>query len=149
MNIQKTIYIKPELSKKKWVIVDAKGQTLGRLCSIVSKILQGKHKPDYVPFWDNGDNVIIINSKFVKLTGKKYTDMLYRWHTNFPGGVKEFTYENLLKRDPTRPLYITLKGMLPKNKIGRKLMRNVRIYPDENHPHKAQNPEIIDLSKYI
>ena len=149
MIIQKTLYVKPDLSRKRWVVIDAKGQTLGRLASVVSNILQGKYKTDYTPFWDNGDNVIIINSKYVKLTGKKYNDMLYRWHTDYPGGIKEFSYNNLLKRDPSRPLYLTIKGMLPKNKFGRKLLRNLRIYPEDKHPHVAQNPEVIDISKYL
>ena len=108
-----------DTANKKWYIIDAEGKTLGRLATEVSKILMGKHKPTYTPNCDMGDFVIVVNAAKVELTGKKYTDKLYRHHTGYPGGLKEVPYKDLVKKHPTDPVEIAVKGMLPKNALGR------------------------------
>ena len=145
MVIQKTVLVKPKDLKKKWVLIDAEGHTLGRLASEISKILQGKNKPDYTPYWDNGDNVIVINAAKIKVTGDKYNKKKYYWHSGYPGGIKERTLKEMLEKKPDFPLRKAVKGMLPKNRLARKLLRNLKIYPGENHPHLAQNPEKIEI----
>ncbi len=128
---------------------------LGRLCSQVAKILRGKHKPCYSPFVECGDNVIIINADKMVLTGKKMTDRIYYTYTGYPGGQRELTPEVLMKKSLNKhlkpgmhPLYIrVVKGMLPKNRLGRKLIKNLHVYNGPNHPHEAQNPRVLDLNK--
>ncbi len=141
--------------KKEWVLIDATDQVLGRLCSQVAKILRGKHKPCYSPFVECGDNVIIINADKMVLTGKKMTDRIYYTYTGYPGGQRELTPEGLMKQSLNKhlkpgmhPLYIrVVKGMLPKNRLGRKLIKNLHVYNGPNHPHEAQNPRVLDLNK--
>jgi len=146
MVIQKTILRKPSEIKKKWILIDAKGQTLERLASVIANILQGKNKPDYVPYWDNGDNIIVINASKIKVTGNKLEDKKYYWHSGYPGGIKERSLKEMMEKDPTFPLRKAVKGMLPKNRLARKLLRNLKIYADEKHPHQAQNPEEYKIS---
>ena len=151
----KTLTPNAESIKKEWVVVDATGQVLGRLCSQVAKILRGKNKPCYSPFVECGDNVIIINADKAVLTGKKWTDRIYYTYTGYPGGQRELTPEVLLKKSYNKhlkpgmhPLYIrVVKGMLPKNRLGRKLIKNLHVYNGPNHPHEAQNPKVIDINK--
>ncbi len=151
----KTLTPNAQSIKKEWVVVDATGQVLGRLCSQVAKILRGKNKPCYSPFVECGDNVIIINADKAVLTGKKWTDRIYYTYTGYPGGQRELTPEVLLKKSYNKhlksgmhTLYIrVVKGMLPKNRLGRKLIKNLHVYNGPNHPHEAQNPKVIDINK--
>ncbi|MFW6347979.1 MAG: 50S ribosomal protein L13 [Cyclonatronaceae bacterium] len=139
----KTYSAKPDDIEKKWVLVDAEGATLGRLASRVAHILRGKHKPEFTPHMDTGDNVIIINAEKIKLSGKKMTDKQYFSHTGYPGGEKFTTPQEILEKKPTDVVYRAVKGMIPKNKLGRSVMRNLRVYAGPVHGHTAQNPEKI------
>ncbi|MDE5812450.1 MAG: 50S ribosomal protein L13, partial [Muribaculaceae bacterium] len=138
-----------------WVVIDATDQVLGRLCAKVAKILRGKNKPTYSPFVECGDNVIIINADKVRLTGKKWTDRIYLNYTGYPGGQRKATPEVLQKKSFNKhlkpgmnPLFIrVVKGMLPKNRLGRKLIENMHVYNGPNHPHEAQAPKVIDINK--
>ena len=151
----KTVSAKAEDVKKEWVVVDATDQVLGRLCAKVAIILRGKHKPCFTPHVDCGDHVIIINADKVVLTGKKMTDRQYVSYTGYPGGQRYATPEILMKKSYNKhlkagmhPLYLhVIKGMLPKNKLGAQLLKNVHIYNGANHPHEAQQPKVIDINK--
>ncbi|WP_305768642.1 50S ribosomal protein L13 [Candidatus Epulonipiscium viviparus] len=127
--------------QKEWFIVDAAGQTVGRLASQVAMVLRGKHKPTFTPHVDCGDHVIIINAEEVVFTGKKLEQKLYRHHTGYAGGLKEVAAKDMLQRHPERVLMHAIKGMLPKNSLGRKLLTNVRIYAGTEHNHEAQQPK--------
>lgn len=137
----KTVSANKETVKKDWFIVDADNQIVGRLASEVAKILRGKHKPSFTPHVDCGDQVVIINAENAKFTGKKFTDKQYVRYTGFPGGQRFATPEKVAEKDPTRILKHAIKGMLPKNKLGAKLLTNVFIYTGGNHPHEAQQPK--------
>ncbi len=151
----KTITPNAQSVEKEWVLIDATGQHLGRLCSKVAKILRGKNKPTYSPFVECGDNVIIINADKVVLTGKKMTDHEYLSYTGYPGGQRVATPEVLMKKSFNKhikpgmhPLFIhVMKGMLPKNRLGRRIIENMHVYNGPNHPHEAQNPKVIDINK--
>ena len=134
----KTISANKATVKKEWVVVDATDQVLGRMCAKVAKILRGKYKPCYTPHVDCGDNVIIINADKVQLTGKKWTDRVYLNFTGYPGGQRELSPADLMKKGESRLFKRVLKGMLPKNKLGAQLLRNVYIYGGSEHPHAAQ-----------
>lgn len=150
----KTVSPNAQNVEHEWVLIDATGQHFGRLCSIVAKILRGKNKPSYSPFVECGDNVIIINADKVILTGKKMTDKIYLNYTGYPGGQRELTPEVLMKKSFNKhikpgmhPLFIrAMKGMLPKNRIGRRLIENMHVYNGPSHPHEAQNPKVIDIN---
>ncbi len=150
----KTLTPNAESVQKEWVIVDATDQVLGRLCSEVAKILRGKNKPSYSPNVACGDNVIIINADKVVLTGKKMTDRIYYHYTGYPGGQRQDTPETLMKKSFNKhlkpgmhPLYLhVIKGMLPKNRLGRQLIKNLHVYNGPNHPHEAQNPKVIEIN---
>lgn len=131
--------------EKKWVLIDAEDQPLGRLSTVIASILRGKNKPTFTPHMDTGDNVIVINAEKVKLTGNKMTDKTYFHHTFYPGGDRFTTAETIMKKDPTALVTKAVKGMLPKTKLGRKLATNLRVYAGNTHPHTAQEPEIIEL----
>lgn len=141
--------------ERKWVVIDATDQVLGRLCSQVAKILRGKNKPSYSPHVECGDYVIIINADKIVLTGKKMTDRIYLNYTGYPGGQREATPEVLMKKSYNKhikpgkhPLFLrVLKGMLPKNRMGRALLANVHVYNEPKHDHEAQNPVLIDINK--
>lgn len=134
-----------DTDSKKWYIIDAEGKTLGRLATEVSKILMGKHKPTYTPNCDMGDFVIVINAEKVELTGKKVTDKLYRHHTGYPGGLKEVPYKDLVKKHPTAPVEIAVKGMLPKNSLGRAMIKKLKVYAGAEHVNQAQKPEAYEF----
>ncbi len=141
----KTFMPKAETVERKWYIVDAEGQTLGRLTSEVAKVLIGKHKPVFTPHVDTGDHVIIINADKVVLTGKKLDQKLYRWHTGHPGGLKEVPYKDMMKNKPEEVVMHAVKGMLPKNKLGSKMLKKLRVYRGTEHNHTAQKPEVLEI----
>ena len=143
----KTVSANKQTAHKEWVVVDAEGQILGRMCTKVAKLLRGKYKPDFTPNVDCGDNVIIINADKVQLTGKKWTDRVYVRYTGFPGGQREFTPQDLLEKGADRLIRKVIKGMLPKNRLGAQLLKNVHIYNGPEHPHEAQQPKVIDINK--
>ena len=151
----KTVSPNAQQVDREWVIIDATDQHLGRLCSKVAKILRGKNKPAYTPFVECGDNVIIVNADKIVLTGKKLTDKIYLNYTGYPGGQRELTPEVLIKKSYNKhlktgmhPLFLrVMKGMLPKNRLGRQLIKNLHVYNGPSHPHEAQNPKVLDINK--
>ena len=140
-----TYMAKPSTVEKKWYVIDAEGQTLGRLSSEVASILRGQHKPTYTPHIDTGDNVIIINAEKIVLGGKKLTDKIYRRHTMHPGGLKERTAGLMVEKYPEELLELSIKGMLPKNTLGRAQGMKLHVYRGAEHPHAAQKPEKYEL----
>ena len=137
----------PHTVEKKWHIVDADGLVVGRAASVIANILRGKHKPSYTPFIDCGDNVIIINAEKVRFTGKKMKDKVYYRHTGYAGGIKESRPDKILEgRFPERVLEKAIERMIPRGPLGRQQMRNLRIFKGAEHPHAAQNPEILDIA---
>lgn len=142
----KTISANKETANKKWVLVDAEGQTLGRLCSEIAKVLRGKHKPNYTPHADCGDNVVVINAEKIVLTGKKMTDKIYLRHTGYPGGQRATTAREMMDKRPIRLVEIAVKGMLPKNKLGSALYKNLYVYEGAEHNQEAQKPELITFN---
>ena len=141
----KTISANKNTVNKEWVVVDAQDAILGRLASEVAKIIRGKHKASFTPHVDCGDNVIIINADKIKLTGKKMTDKIYVRHTGYPGGQRFQTPRELLEKHPGRVIEKAVRGMLPKNRLGRRLFTNLFVYADAEHPHSAQQPKEIKL----
>ena len=137
----KTYVPKQGQVEKKWLVIDAEGQILGRVAVEAAKLLRGKHKPQYTPYLDCGDNVIIINAAKARLTGNKARDKKYYRHSGYMGGLKETTYNEMMSKHPTRAMMLAIKGMLPHNRLGRELARHVRIYPDAQHKQEAQNPQ--------
>ena len=134
-----------ERAHKKWYVVDAEGQVLGRLATRVARLLTGKDKPFYIPFMDVGDHVVIINAERVRLTGNKSKSKFYRHHTGFPGGLKEISAGDLLAKYPERVVREAVIGMLPKSKLGRAMRKKLRIYRGPEHPHQAQKPSTLAL----
>src|SRR3954451_16516660 len=144
----KTFSAKAGDIEKKWVLIDAAGLVTGRLASLVAMRLRGKHKPTYTPHVDDGDNVIVINAEKVVFTGKKFTDKIYYWHTGYPGGIKERTARQLLEgRFPERVVEKAVERMIPRGPLGRRQMKNLRVYAGTDHPHVAQQPEPLDVGK--
>jgi large subunit ribosomal protein L13 len=141
----KTYNATNETARHNWYLVDATGKTLGRLASEVAIRLRGKHKPEYTPHVDTGDFIIIVNAGQVKVTGNKMKDKIYYSHSGYPGGLKEITLEKLLLKRPERVLEIAIKGMLPKNILGRDMYRKLKVYAGNVHPHAAQQPQPLDL----
>ncbi len=129
----------------KWYVIDANGKVLGRLASETAKLLRGKHKPEYSPHCNIGDHVIVINAEKVKVTGKKLTQKVYRRHSTWPGGLKTELFRDMQKKFPERVVYRAVKGMLPKNRLGRAMAKKVRIYAGPEHPHAAQKPQEINI----
>lgn len=137
----KTHSVKPSEIEKKWLMVDAAGKTVGRIASEIAHVLRGKHKANFVPYLDCGDNVLVVNAEKVHLTGRKLANKMYWRHTGYIGGIKARTAQELLDSHPERVLYNAVKGMLPHTKLGRKQLGNLKIYAGETHPHAAQNPQ--------
>lgn len=133
--------------EKKWLLIDAEGQVLGRVAVEAAKLLRGKHKPQYTPYLDCGDLVVIINATKAKVTGNKAADKKYYRHSGYMGGMKEMTYNEMQKKDPTRAMMLAVRGMLPHNRLGRELARHIRIYAGAEHPHEAQNPQPYPMSE--
>ena len=141
----KTVSANKATVEKEWVLVDAEGQTLGRLASVVALMLRGKHKTSFTPHVDCGDNVIVINAEKVALTGAKMTDKEYIRHTGYPGGQRIVKADALMKKNPTRLIEYAVKGMLPKNRLGAAIFKNLYVYVGPEHKHEAQKPKPIDL----
>lgn len=141
----KTVSANKATVNKEWVIIDAEGQVLGRLATLAASMLRGKHKTNFTPHVDCGDNVIVINAEKVQLTGNKMTDKVYTRHTGFPGGQRTATAEQKLKKNPISLVETAVKGMLPKNRLGSALYRNLHVYAGNEHPHEAQKPKKIEL----
>lgn len=142
----KTFSATPADIEKKWVLIDAEGIVLGRLASIIAMRLRGKHKPSFTPHMDTGDNVIVINADKVQMTGNKRKDKRYYWHTGHPGGIKFRTAEQILEgAHPERVLTKAVQRMLPGNRLSRQLMTNLRVYAGTEHPHEAQQPDMLDV----
>ncbi|MGN1099171.1 MAG: 50S ribosomal protein L13 [Christensenellales bacterium] len=139
----KTFMSKPETVDRKWYVVDAEGMVLGRLASQVAAVLRGKNKPTFTPNVDTGDFVIVINCDKVRLTGKKLEQKYYRYHTGYIGGLKEVQYKRLMETKPEFAVYEAVKGMLPKNAIGRQMITKLRVYKGSEHKHEAQKPEVL------
>jgi large subunit ribosomal protein L13 len=142
----KTISANKASADKQWVLVDAEGQTLGRMASKVAKLLRGKYKPSFTPHADCGDNVIIINAEKINLTGNKWTDKTYIRHTGYPGGQRTLSATELFSKDPAKLVEKSVKGMLPKNKLGSALFRNLKVYAGAEHKQEAQEPTTINLN---
>ena len=130
---------------RKWWVVDAANQPLGRLASRIATILRGKHKAEFTPHVDTGDFVIVVNAQQVKLTGRKATDKMYYRHTGHPGGIKGISYEHLIEKHPEQPIEKAVRGMLPKNSLGRKLLAKLKVYATDQHPHQAQQPTPLQM----
>ena len=143
----KTVSANKQTVQKEWVLVDAEGQTVGRLATRVANILRGKTKPCFTPHVDCGDNVIIINAEKVVFSGKKETDKIYQRYTGYPGGQRETTPAKVRATHPERILEHAIKGMLPKNRLGAQLYRNLYIYAGSEHPHQGQNPKAININE--
>lgn len=138
----KSFMAKANEIERKWYVIDATDKVLGRLATEIATILRGKHKPTYTPHVDTGDFVIIINAEKVRLTGDKWDKKLHVYHTGYPGGRKEVVYKELRNKHPERIIELAVKGMLPKNRLGRSMYRKLKVYAGENHPHEAQKPEV-------
>ena len=136
----KTVFANRETADRKWVVIDVKDVVLGRVSTQIASILRGKHKPIFSPHAECGDFVVVVNAEAVKLTGKKWADKLYRHHTQFPGGLKTFTAQQAVERHPTRLVEDAVRRMLPRTPLGRAMMKNLKIYAGEKHPHAAQKP---------
>jgi len=137
---------KPAEVVKKWVVIDAENLVLGRLATFVANRLRGKHKATFTPHVDDGDNVIVINAEKVALTGKKYQDKIYYWHTGYPGGIKQRTARQIIEgRFPERVIEKAVERMIPRGPLGRRQMKNLRVYAGNSHPHEAQQPEMLDV----
>ena len=143
----KTTMQKPQEVQRKWYIVDAEGVALGRLASQVASILRGKNEPEFTPNVDCGDYVIVINTDKVVLTGKKMEQKFYRYHTGYVGGLKEIGYDKLMKEKSDFAVREAVKGMLPKNSLGRKMIKKLKVYRDDKHEHQAQLPEVKQIVK--
>ena len=141
----KTYVTKPAEVERRWYVVDAEGKTLGRLSSQVAAILRGKHKPIYSPSVDCGDFVVVINAEKIAVTGQRMEQKRYYRHSGYPGGLREMTLRQQLEKHPTRPIEIAVRGMLPKNRLGRKMIKKLKVYAGSEHPHQAQQPEIMEL----
>lgn len=141
----KTYMAKPADVDRKWYVIDASNQTLGRLATEVATILRGKHKPTFTPHVDTGDFVIVINAEKVRLTGNKLSQKKYRHHSGYPGGLKEMDYRTLLQRRPEKAIELAVKGMLPHNRLGDQMYKKLKVYRGSEHPHQAQKPELREL----
>lgn len=141
----KTFVTKPAEVERQWFVVDATGQTLGRLSSKIAHVLRGKHKPTFSPAVDCGDFVVVINADKIVVTGRRMDQKVYYRHSMYPGGLKETNLREMLQKHPTRPVELAVKGMLPKNSLGRKMFKKLKVYAGPDHPHAAQQPQALEL----
>lgn len=142
-----TYNAKPATVKRSWYIVDATDKVLGRMATEIARRLRGKHKPEYTPHVDTGDYIIVINARKVAVTGNKAQDKIYYHHSGYPGGLKSTPFEKLLQKNPESIIEIAVRGMLPKNSLGRDMLRKLKVYADAEHPHTAQQPEVLNLER--
>jgi large subunit ribosomal protein L13 len=142
----KTYSAKPETVKREWFVVDAADQTLGRLATEIASRLRGKHKPEYTPHVDTGDYIVVINAEKVRVTGNKTTDKMYHRHTGYPGGLRSISFDKLIDHKPERVIELAVKGMLPKNPLGRDMYRKLKVYAGTEHPHTAQQPQTLEIN---
>jgi large subunit ribosomal protein L13 len=142
--MSKTYVATPETRNREWVVVDAEGQTLGRLATQIADALRGKNKPEYTPHIDTGDFVVVINAEKITVTGKKLTEKIYYRHTGYPGGLRSRTLEEQLERRPEEVIRGAVKGMIPRTRLGRAQLRKLKVYAGANHPHEAQNPRVFE-----
>jgi large subunit ribosomal protein L13 len=140
-----TVFAHPEKVRRDWFVVDASGKTLGRLATALAMRLRGKHKPQYTPHVDTGDHIIVLNADKIAVTGNKLEDKTYYWYTGAIGGIKSRTLDKMLAQHPERVIEIAVKGMLPKNPLGRAMFKKLHVFPGEKHPHAAQQPKPLDL----
>lgn len=141
----KTYTAKPSDIERTWYVVDAEGQNLGRLASEIAKILQGKHKPAYTPHMDTGDYVIVINAEKFQVTGRKMDQKFYYRHSGYPGGLRSVSLREQLQKHPTRVIRAAVRGMLPKNRLGRAMVKKLKVYAGDSHPHQAQQPKKLEF----
>jgi large subunit ribosomal protein L13 len=141
----KTFSAKAEEVTRDWFVVDAADKTLGRLASEIAHRLRGKHKAEYTPHVDTGDYIVVVNAEKVRVTGKKTTDKIYHHHTGYPGGLKSISFEKLIDKAPERVLQGAVKGMLPRNPLGRAMFKKLQVYAGEEHPHSAQQPQVLNI----
>jgi len=141
----KTYSAKPNEIEREWYVVDATGKTLGRLASEIAKILRGKHKPIYTPHVDCGDFVIVVNADKIRVTGRKLDQKIYYRHSGYPGGLKSIPLRDQLARHPERVIQLAVRGMLPKNRLGRRMIKKLKVYASPEHPHQAQQPKPLEL----
>ncbi|MEM0953516.1 MAG: 50S ribosomal protein L13 [Pseudomonadota bacterium] len=141
----KTFSAKPEMVQHDWYVVDAADKTLGRLASEIAHRLRGKHKPEYTPHVDTGDYIVVINAAKVRVTGAKASDKMYHRHTGYPGGLKSMSFEQLIEKAPERVIQSAVKGMLPRNPLGRAMFKKLKVYAGGEHPHAAQQPQALSL----
>jgi large subunit ribosomal protein L13 len=142
----KTFTAKPETVQHNWCLIDANGKTLGRLATEIARRLRGKHKAEFTPHVDTGDFIVVINAEKVVVTGNKTQQKIYEHYTGYPGGLKEITFDKLIAKFPTRIIEKAVKGMLPKNPLGYAMFRKLKVYAGTNHPHAAQQPQLLELS---
>lgn len=141
----KTFSAKPQNVEHNWLLIDAEGQTLGRMATEIASRLRGKHKPEYTPHVDTGDFIVVVNAEKVRVTGNKAKDKMYYSHSGYPGGLKTFSFEKLIDRSPERVLKLAVKGMLPRTPLGRAMFKKLKVYAGTEHPHTAQQPQALQL----
>jgi large subunit ribosomal protein L13 len=141
----KTFSAKPQNVEHNWLLIDADGQTLGRMATEIASRLRGKHKPEYTPHVDTGDFIVVVNAEKVRVTGNKTKNKMYHHHTAYPGGLKTFSFEKLIERSPERVLKLAVKGMLPRTPLGRAMFKKLKVYAGNEHPHAAQQPQALQL----
>jgi len=143
----KTFVATPATIKHDWFLIDASGKTLGRLCTEIASRLRGKHKPEYTPHADTGDYIVVINAGKVHVSGKKGSDKMYHHYTGYPSGLRSFTFDQMKERSPTRMIELAVKGMLPKNPLGRDMFRKLKVYAGAEHEHHAQQPQPLEIKE--
>ncbi|MGB0872433.1 MAG: 50S ribosomal protein L13 [Solirubrobacterales bacterium] len=143
--MSKTYVATPETRNREWVVVDAEGKTLGRLATQIADVLRGKNKPEFTPHIDTGDFVVVVNAEKIRVSGKKLAEKVYYRHTGYPGGLRSRTLEEQLERRPEEVIRNSVKGMLPRTKLGRAQLRKLKVYAGAEHPHKAQNPKVMEV----
>ena len=141
----KTFVAKPESVQREWFLVDAENKTLGRIATEIASRLRGKHKPEYTPHCDTGDYIVVVNAEKVTVTGNKAKGKIYYRHTEFPGGLKQISFEKLMDKAPERAIEFAVKGMLPKGPLGREMYRKLKVYAGPEHKHAAQQPQLLEL----
>ncbi len=141
----KTVSTRPEDVDRSWFVVDAENKTLGRLATEIAARLRGKHKPEYTPHVDTGDYIVVVNADKVRVTGNKYNDKMYYRHSGYPGGIKEMNFKDMQDRHPERIIEKAVKGMLPKNPLGRAMFKKLKVYAGAEHPHTAQQPQSLEI----